>query len=184
MRRVSEVLAFVVCIVLVGVVGMVTRAEGTVTRWYDGDVGEVVVSPDMDIQVRDVKVARAVVVDEEEFTTPGVYVVVEWSVAAKRQAASFSKVQLVTADGTSYGQREEFLSDAGIRRTSPGFTATGTSVFQLMPEQLDGVELRIERSQGLLYTHGAGVRVRGLIASDAMVRDVVTLQEQTVEVTQ
>lgn len=182
MRTGPRVFAFLICLVLVGLIGMVSRDGSTVTRWYSGAVGATISTPDYDLRVLDVQVSQRVAFDDEESTTEGVYVVVEWEAAIKRQSASFKPVRLMAGDGTAFEQRDEFLSRTGLPRTDPGFTARGTSVFQTWPEQLDGAALTVERSQGVLFTHGAGVRVPNIV-DDAPVRDVITLRASSVEVT-
>lgn len=184
-RTAPNVVAFIICLVVVGLIGMATRSGGTVTRWYTGGPDAAVISsPDFDVRVRDVQVAHSVVFEDETSTTEGVFVVVEWEAAIKRQSANFRPVRLVARDGTAFDHRDEFLAWTGLPRATPGFTAIGTSVFQVWPDQLDGAAMTIERSQGVLFTHGAGVRIDDIVPDDVVVRDSVTLRAASVEVTQ
>ncbi|TRY20003.1 hypothetical protein FOJ82_03780 [Tessaracoccus rhinocerotis] len=183
MTRPGRILAFFLCLVGVGLVSMVTDESQMVTRWYAGEVGETISTPDYDVRVTEVRLAREVIVRDEPMSTEGVWVVVEWEAAAKRQSAAFSPVALVTADGTVFHERDEVAGLMGVPRTDPGFTGSGTSVFQLPPDALDDVELTIERSQGFLFTHGAGVRVADVVPDDADVEDSHVIGPPTTEVT-
>lgn len=183
MKRFGQVFAFVLCLVGVGLVTMVTDDSQMVTRWYEGEVGETISTPDYDVRVLDVRLAHEIVVREEPLATAGVWVVVEWEADAKRQSASFDPVTLVTEDGTTYEQRDEVAGLMGVQRTDPGFTGSGTSVFQVPPDALDDATLTIERSQGFLFTHGAGVRVADVIPDDASPDDSYVIGPATTAVT-
>lgn len=183
MKRLGQVFAFILCLAAVGLVTTVTDESEMVTRWYEGEVGETISSPDYDARVLDVQLAREVVVREEPLTTEGIWVVVEWEADVKRQSASFNTVTLTTTDGNVYAEREEMAGLIGIPRTDAGFTGSGTSVFQLPPEALDDVVLSIERSQGFLFTHGAGIRVHDVVPADADVDDSLVIGPPITQVT-
>lgn len=183
MKGLGRVFAFVLCLLGVGLVGMVTEASQMVTRWYEGDPGETISSPDFDLRVTDVMLAREVVLREEPLSTPGVWVVVEWEADVRRQSSSFDPVTLATLDGTVYEQRDEVAGLMGVPRTDPGFTGTGTSVFQLPPDALEDVVFSVERSQGFLFTHGAGIRVHDVVPADALVLESHVIGAPTTQVT-
>lgn len=182
MRTLGRIAAFVACLVAVGLIGMVTRDGGFVTRWYSGDVDQTISSPDFDVRVLGVELAHEVSEGEEGRGTDGIWVVVEWQADFHRQSSSFNAVNLVLRDGTTFEQRDEYASRWGVPRTDPGFSSTGTSVFQVPPDGLAGAVLTIERSQGFIFTHGAGVRVEGLLDELPEVRDRVTLRAPQTEV--
>lgn len=171
------------CLLAVAVINAVSRDDEPGMRWYTGTVGTQIVSPAFDVTVHKVELARTVTDERNELTTPGVLVVVHWSVDAKGEKASLSDIELLTGTGLVVSQRSDLAIYAGVKATAAGFTTTGSSVFEVHVEDLPDSAMRIEGNRGMFYTFGGGVEIRDLVAPDAKILERVTLADARTEVT-
>lgn len=182
--RRQGLLALAVCLLAVALINMASRDDEPGVRWYRGQVGTPVTSPAFDITVHEVELARTVTDERNELTTPGVLVIVHWSVSAKGERAFVTDVELVTQTGLIVSERADMATYAGLPPTEAGFTSTGSSVFEVHPEDLARASLRVGGNKGLFYTFGGGIEIGPLVAADAAIAEKVTLVDATTEVTQ
>ncbi len=182
-QRLRGLLALALCLLVVAVINAVSRDDEPGSRWYTGPVGTVVTSPAFDVIVHQVDLAQTVADGHSELTTPGVFVVVHWSVSAKQERALLSDVELHTQTGLAVTQRSEMTVYSGIRMTEAGFTSHGASVFEVHAEDLPGAVMRVAVNRGFFYTFGGGVEIRDLVAPNAEVRQNVSLPDAMTEVT-
>lgn len=160
-RRDWSALAGCLAVVAAIAVGVGDREEGVPMGYADVAVGETGASSTFAARVLDVQVGRQVQKDEysEPLVTDAMFVVVEVAADAFTEAVSFSgDVWLVTTTGHRYEPRPE--ANLGHPPfTPPGFTGTGTFVFQVPPDRLDGARLLLEPPTGTFITYDVTVRV-------------------------
>lgn len=182
-RRARELGALLVCLLLVGLINASVRNDAPSMRWYDGAPGRAVQSPDLDVIVTGVELAKRVEGSSAaELTSDGVLVVVHWAASVHRQTARFSRVELHTSDGLQVQQRDEFSGDAPAG-TAPGFTSSGSSVFEVWPDSVPDADLVVYGDRGAIYAYGYAIRINDLVADAESVADVVVLPGARSEVT-
>ncbi|GAB2622971.1 hypothetical protein GCM10027067_38930 [Pseudactinotalea suaedae] len=162
------------------------REVSVPVSYADVAVGEAGSSTDFDAHVLDVRVTQAVLRDEysEPLTTAARFVVVDLTADARTDDVSFSgDVWLLTTTGHRYGPRPEF-SRGHPPSIEPGFTATGTYVFQVPADRLDGARLLVEPPTPLFLTYDVTVRVDlGLTDDTPLLLEPVMLPSPSTEAT-
>ena len=98
--------------------------------------------------------------------TSQVFVLVRLEVTAHRRLAPMGDISLLTGDGHEYHQRRE-LGAAELPSVEPGFTSSGTALFEVPPERLPGARLLIVPHQGGLLYYRSGLRL-GLKAGEVL----------------
>lgn len=182
-RRVGNVVVVVICLIAVIVINAVSRDEAPGERWYRGRLGEWVTSPRFDVRVDAVELATQVSDGPMTLDTQGVFVVVHWSAAVKGRTAYFGKVHLLTGGGLTVAQRGEFKFNAGVGATDAGFTTHGASVFEVQPEQVHDLALRVDHDRGVFFSFSGGVEVSLPADGQTPVAEIVTLPAPSSEVT-
>lgn len=182
-RRLLNIGTLVLCLVALIVINAVSRDDSPGERWYRGTVGQWVTSPQVDVRVDAIELAREVSAGSTTRQTPGVFVVVHWSAAAKGETAYLSKVYLLTGGGLQVAQRDEFLYVAGISATDAGFTSHGASVFEIQPDQLTDLRLRVDHNRGVFYTYSGGVEVQLPADQQTPIVELAALPAPQTEVT-
>lgn len=182
-RRVVEVVAILLCFVLIALINAYLRADEPGTRWYVGPPGEPVESPAFDITVTDVVLAERVAQGYTELTSEGVLVVVEWTADVKGARALLAGVELHTASGLTLHPRREFLYSAGPGATDAGFTRHATSVFQVRDGDALGADFVVHFDRGFAYTYAGAVRVRDVVDGATPVVGGVEVEAGRLEVT-
>lgn len=113
--------------------------------------------PFADARITSVQQARAVDSGYDRLQTGQMFVLVGLEVTGHRELTPTQNISLLTADGHEYHQRGE-LGPAELPNVAPGFTSSGTALFEVPPERLPGARLVIvPHRSGLLY-HRSGLR--------------------------
>lgn len=163
------------------------RADSVPVRYDDVEVGEAGVATTFDATVLDVALAQTVRRDEYsevDLTTDAAFVVVTVTADARTDTLLLSgNVALETADGRRYAPRDE-LTTAQPPTVEPGFSTTGTYVFEVPPDRVPGARLLIEPGVALFLTHDTTIRVDlALDASTAVAPSPLVPEPSSTEVT-
>lgn len=180
---VTAVLTVVFVLIVLGLINQSVVRVATGIRWYDGDRDDQITTPLFNVRIDDVYLADHVATSLDISTTDGVFVVVEWSVDVKKQGTSFRDIQLVTRSGATFAARAGHLSAAQMPSTQPGFTSTGTAVFQVHPNDVAGAQFRVVGGQRIVSTYTGGARFNSVITEDTPYHPGVFLPEPTTLVT-
>ncbi len=176
-RRLLDLVGLLVCLLLVALINATVRGSSPGVRWYTGTLASGAVhSPDLDVQVTGVEIARTVEGASTSLFSSGVLVVVHWTATVHRESARFSRVELHTHDGLELSQRGEFYTES-MPVTPAGFTSTGSSVFELRPYSLASADFVVNGDRGLFYTYGYAIRVESVLPADPQILDFVTLPQ-------
>ncbi len=187
--RARGALSLLLCLLVVAGLAAVTGgpADDVPIDYADVGVGEVGHAQRFDVEVTAVQLGRQVQRDAtSEPLAAGAtdtFVVVEIVLDARTEETPLSNVWLLTADGTRYAPRGEFVS-AGPPLTPVGFTSTGSYVFQVPVDRVDGARLLAEPEIPLFLTYDTTVRVDlGLDGTTAIGDTPIALAPATTEVT-
>ncbi len=159
----------VVGLVVVALLSWWTPDPGTQHRitWVEGRLGEAVDTPRMSVRATEVGFTRELV---SPYGQPGVssgedvFVVVPLQVDV-RQRVAYSEIDALTADGRWYAQRTEHRGNP--QPAPPGWTSTGTAVFLVPTNRLEGLRLRITPNGREPVNHDVGISV-DLLIGDAV----------------
>lgn len=182
-KRLSETLAVVLCFVLIAAINASGRNPEPGIRWYTGRVGQVVASPYLEVTVHSVTLAEEVNYLTNSMTTEGTLVVIEFSVAAKKEKTLLSEIWLETGTGLVLEPRGEFKYSAGFALTEAGFTRTANSVFQLPPGALPSADLVIHADRLTIYTYSWSIRIHDVINEEAKRTNLAVLSPPMLAVT-
>ena len=186
--RLRKAAALAVCLAIVAAIALVTgtRGDSVPVRYADVVVGETGAATDFDVRVLDVRLTQQVQRDEsaEPLGTDATFVVVDLTADARRGTVNLTgDVWLLTASGHRYAPRDEFGS-AQPSMVQPGFTTTGTFVFQVPPDRIAGARLLVEPGTALFVIHDTTVRVNLGLGEDApLLAEPIMLAPSTTEVT-
>lgn len=181
--RPRDWLALAICLLLVALINASARGDDA-QRWYTGTLLRPASSPNLDVAVTDVELSRAAEGPYSTLETTGVFVIVHWSVAVKKERAYLSTIQLHTNDGLQITQRDEFKTFAAPPIITPGFTGHGTSVFEVPAESAAGADLVIAGDKGMFFVYGYSIRIADVVDASAATSELVTVQAYQTEVTQ
>ncbi len=129
--------------------------------------------PYADAQVTSVRLARQIEGGFRELSTSAVFVVVELEVSAHRELAPTGDLTLRTADGHTYSQRDD-ISVTQVPAVEPGFTSSGTAVFELPPDRVAGADLVLIPHKGGLLSFRSGLRFDDVVPDGTPVQASVT----------
>lgn len=179
--RLRGVAALACCVLaIMGINELAERADLDVL-WYPGRLGSTVSSPGYDVTVTDVVLTQAVGRGDKVRRTPRTYVVVRWKAAIKRERAQ-APTQLRTRDDTIFSARDEFYAGRP-NLTAPGFTVTGTSVFDVPTDAVEGASIELGPEKSGLTFFQSGVLIADIVTDQTRRVDQATLEEPTKEAT-
>jgi hypothetical protein len=144
----------VVLVLLAGLVrlGDPERALEDHTRTVkSAAIGEQLAGDDFTLEVHRVRFAREygyenLTSDERPATTDGVFAVLEYSITGRHAKGSIGSATLRSASGVTY-EPHDLNPRTSLYIPEPGFTETYYMVFEVNPDDLAGLTLRLERSQ-------------------------------------
>ena len=148
---VAGALAAVVAAVVLAPAGDIAWVEPGADGWARGPFAEA--------RVTSVRQASAVQSGPGRLETAQVFVLVGLEVTAHRQVAPLGDISLLTSDGHEYHQRSE-LGAAELPSVEPGFTSSGTALFEVPPERVPGAQLLIVPHPGGLLYYRSGLRFK------------------------
>lgn len=156
----AGILGLVGCLILVAVlVGIRPDPITDFRRSYrDVGIGEQGQLRAFDITVTGVSRVAAVPLTEGAYVSDQTLIVVELEGSATTARAHFSELTLMTADGHSYDPRPEFSLPA-LPITQPGFTSTGSLIFEVPPDRLEGANLVVDPDPAEFDAYDIAVRV-------------------------
>lgn len=128
--------------------------------WVEGELGAPVSTSRLTVRATDVRFARELSTsdyDEETVRTKHVLVAVAVEVDVREQLSNLLGFALYTRDGRYYEPRPE--NDANPVEAGPGYTSTGTPVFLVPADRLEGARLRLTPSTRLPINHDSGVSI-------------------------
>lgn len=183
-HAVAAGLAGLVALVLVAVMAA-TAPDVTVPprSWRRIAVGETGTIRDLSLTVIDVRAIRTLDVHGTPFTSRVAFVVVRAEVAATDDPTYLGQVWLTTRDGRRYDPREEWTTAQPPVPAQPGFTVTGSWVFEVPPDRLAGAELVVDNDGAEFDWYDVGLRAELGLDADAIGRQLLTLPEGSVRVT-
>lgn len=129
--------------------------------------------PYADARVTSVRLTQHVDGGFRQLSTSAVFVVVELEVSAHRELAPTGDLTLRTTDGHTYSQRDE-LTLAQVPPVEPGFTSSGTAVFELPPDRVAGADLVLVPHRGGLLYFRSGLRFDDVVGDGTPVQASVT----------
>lgn len=148
----------------------------------DVSVGETGRLREYDATVTRVRLADRLPRYSDVLTTEHAFVVVDVSAAARTEVQNLNNIELVT-DGRRYDARPEWFA-AALPITQPGFTSTGTLVYEVPRDALADAVLVVGPDLGETTGFDRAVRVRLGLADDQPVEPgPVELPEATTRVT-
>lgn len=171
-------LALVLCIVIVGLIGLLTPdLEEEVRAEYDDvTVGQRGHAQFFDATVTDVRLGRTVRLTEYEriveANPDAVFVVAGIKAEVRDDTTVFNGIELVTEDDHHYDPRGE-LASLGMQVTQPGFTGLGTVVFEVPKDRLAGSRVVIGPDKGSFAYYDAAIRVDLELDEDARIGTAV-----------
>jgi hypothetical protein len=143
---------------LAAVVAAVVLAPAGDIAWVDSGADGWARGPFAEARITSVRQTQAVQSGYSRLETSQVFVLVGLEVTARRQLAPLGDISLLTSDGHEYRQRGE-LGAAELLSVEPGFTGSGTAMFEVPPERLPGARLLIVPHQGGLLYYRSGLRI-------------------------
>lgn len=186
MRRLRDVLALVACLAVVAGISLLTgdRAEQVPVRYEDVAVGERGVARQFDATVLDVQLTQQILRDSssEPLVSTSTFVVVTLTADARTDSLGLGNIRLVTADGDRYVARSEAFS-AAPPMASPGFTTTGTLVFQVPSDDVPGAQLLVVPDSEQFLAHDTTIRVELALTAGSPVAGPIELTPGTTAVT-
>lgn len=182
--RKADLLALLVVLLLLATIHALTRNGPPEGRWYSGEVNQTVTTPVFDVRAEPARLAEtATGMFGDLSRDAGVLVIVDWALSCKKLYSCSTDAYLVTADGLRYRERSEFTMGHAPVPEGVGFTAHGSSVFELPTAALAGAVLEISQSPEPLTTTLAQVRLTGVVDPDAPVLGTIRLEPSYSEVT-
>lgn len=182
--RKADLLALLVVLGLLATIHALTRNGPPEGRWYSGEVNQTIVTPVFDVRAEPARLTEVATGTFGDLTRDaGVLVVIDWSLSCKKLYSCTTDAYLVTVDGLRYRERSEFTMGHTPVPEGVGFTAHGSSVFELPTDALAGAVLEISQSPEPLTTTLAHVRVAGVVDPDAPVLGSIRLEPSYSEVT-
>lgn len=159
-RTRSVVLTVLVAVVLVAVMTATTPDQTVAWRtWQHRPVGQAGTLRDYTLTVVEARAGRAVEVRGEPLTSRAVFVVVRTKVFDTSDPVYLSRVWLATKDARRYDPRGEWSTFAPEIPVQPGFTSTGSWVFEVPDRRLMGAELVAENDGGEFDGYDEGLRI-------------------------
>ncbi|SDE06145.1 DUF4352 domain-containing protein [Auraticoccus monumenti] len=128
--------------------------------WVEGELGTPTSTSRLTVRVSDVQFGRELSTsdyDEETVRTEHVLVAVAVEVDVREQLSNLLSISLHTRDGRYYEPRPE--NEANLDQAAPGYTSTGTPVFLVPADRLEGARLRLTPSTRLPINHDSGVSI-------------------------
>lgn len=173
--RRSAVLTVLVALALIAAM-VATAPDQTVAArsWRHLAVGERGTLRDLTITVLQARAGRAVEVRGEPLVSQAVFVVVRAAVEQTSDPVYLSRVRLRTQDGRSYDPRGEWPTYRPVSPVQPGFTVTGSWVFEVPERRLAGAELAVENDGAEFDGYDEGLLI-------ALGLDETQIQEQTLQ---
>lgn len=147
-RPKSGVLAFLLCLVFVGIIGLITPRDAE-ERFINVDMTGRVTLPALTVEFHQPTLSRSVFYDAygefHEFSSDYALVSIETVITAHGDDARH-RVELRTKDGYSYA--EITLPDASVDpMPSPGLSLTSTHVFELPIDKVPGGVIVVYHNQ-------------------------------------
>lgn len=150
---------------LVAAVGLVALLSVTAPdletpprQWSTVSTGERGTLRDKVVTVTSVRTASALELRTKVLTSAGVFVVVGVDADAVVTPISFLRVQLETRTGQRYDPRSEWI-EARPPLLQPGFSVTGSWVFEVPAERAAGARLLVENEPREFDAFDVGLRV-------------------------
>ncbi len=112
-------------------------------QWTNVSVGERGTLRDKEVTVTSVRTTAALELRQQVLTSTGVFVVVGVEADALITPIYFGRVHLETRAGSRYDPRSEWI-EAQPPMLQPGFTVTGSWVFEVPAERVAGARLLVE----------------------------------------
>lgn len=151
--------------------------------WRHLAVGQPGALRDLTITVVRANAGRAVEVRGEPLTSQATFVVVGAEVAHTRDPVYLTRVWLGTRDGRRYEARGEWSTLRPQVPVQPGFTSTGSWVFELPERRLAGAELVVENDGGEFDAYDQGLRIALGLDVTRVQQDPLQLPQPSVRVT-
>jgi len=181
---IAAVSTVVVALALVAVMAATARDTTVAPRsWNHIGVGETGTIRDLSLTVTDARATGTLDLHGTPFTSSAALVVVQADVAATVDATYLGQVWLTTSDGRRYDPRDEWTSAQPPIPAQPGFTVTGSWVFEVPPDGLDGAELVVDNDGAEFDWYDVGLRVRLGLDDGAIEQQMLPLPEGSVRVT-
>lgn len=144
----------IVLVLLAGLVRLADpeRALEDDTRTVErGRIGEQVTGDDFTLEVHRLRFAREYAYenqtsDERPVGTDGVFAVIEYSITGRHRKGSIGSATLRSASGVTY-ESHDLNPRTSMYIPEPGFTETYYMIFEVNPDDLAGLTLRLERTQ-------------------------------------
>lgn len=158
--RRSAALTVLVAVALVAALAA-TAPDTTVAArsWRHLAVGERGSIRDLTLTVLQARAGRAVEVRGEPLTSQAVFVVVRTAISDTRDPVYLGNVWLGTRDGRRYEPRGEWSTFRPGIPVQPGFTATGSWVFEVPERRVAGAELVVENDGAEFDGYDEGLRI-------------------------
>lgn len=175
-RHGRGLLPLAVCILVVGLIGLLTPDldEEVPTDFHDVVVGEQGRAQDFDATATSVRLGRSVVATEYDRTADAsrgaVFVVVAIAAEVRQDTTVFNGIELITKDDHHYAPRSELISFT-LQATQPGFTGRGTVVFEVPEDRLAGSRLVIGPDKGSFEFYDTSIRVDLALDDRAKISD-------------
>lgn len=148
----------------------------------DVAVGEVGRLREYDAEVTGVRLADRIRRLDGALDTEHAFVVVSLDASARTEGQNLGNLALRTADDVRYDPRPEWFS-AEPPSTQPGFTSSGTLVFEVPRDDLAGAVLVVGPDSGETTGFDRAVRVRLGLAADTPAEPELELPDATTRVT-
>ena len=133
--------------VALGLVALLTLTapdlETPPRQWTEVSVGDRGTLRDKEVTVTSVRTTSALELRQQVLTSTGVFVVVGVEADALITPIYFRRVHLETRAGSRYDPRSEWI-EAQPPMLQPGFTVTGSWVFEVPAERVAGARLLVE----------------------------------------
>jgi hypothetical protein len=181
---ISAVSTVVVALVLVAVMAATARDTNFAPRsWNRIGVGETGTIRDLSLTVTDARATGTLDLHGTPFTSSAALVVIGADVAATVDATYLGQVWLTTSDGRRYDPRDEWTSAQPPIPVQPGFTVSGSWVFEIPPDGLAGAELVVDNDSAEFDWYDVGLRVQLGLDAGAIGQEMLPLPEGSVRVT-
>lgn len=176
-------LPIIVALAIVAVLTAAAPDADTVPRrWTSLRIGETGAIRDLAVTVTGVESAAAINVHDSPLRSTGTFVVVHVEATALVDPVVFNRVRVRVRGGERYKPRPEW-SLAQPPLTQPGFTSTGTWVFEVPTSKVGGAELLIENDSSEFDAYDRGLRVDlGLTAGEPAAGAPLTVHDASVRV--
>lgn len=146
----------------VGLVALLTVTapdlETPPRRWSSVSTGERGTLRDKVVTVTSVRTSSALELRTEVLTSAGLFVVVGVDADAVVAPISFRRVQLETRGGLRYDPRSEWI-EAQPPLLQPGFSVTGSWVFEVPADRAAGARLLVENEPREFDAFDEGLRI-------------------------